>query len=304
MLADLANPDFFNIGMRNNLPSSSQESYRIVTGPRAQNAISKTDGKLYHRGHVFCRGEEAGKPTTLGYSSSSKVWSHASVQLPELLEWCKTLARKIRDQKEVKTGSGLDYLSVGREVDQIPSTVIAADWPDSVYEDFLLVESSDGNSGHLLADTSLELRPGSSGTGPVCLSFEVDQQRYGLSFSLRSTRFVSATNNLADDACIAGSGDRERLVDFLNNDPPILFLSDGSVLRGRYHVPVSQDFDPLENSIFRVIDWDGAGRVAAQAALRGRRDLDRASGIGKGTVPNPVAPNARKRSQERQGEAE
>ena len=47
-----------------------------------------------------------------------------------------------------------------------------------------------------------------------------------------------------------------------------------------------------------------AGRVAVQAALRGRRDLDRASGIGKGTVPNPVAPGARKRPQDRQREAE
>jgi len=47
-----------------------------------------------------------------------------------------------------------------------------------------------------------------------------------------------------------------------------------------------------------------AGRVAAQAALRGRRDLDLASGIGKGTVPSPVAPGARKRSQDRQREAE
>jgi hypothetical protein len=47
-----------------------------------------------------------------------------------------------------------------------------------------------------------------------------------------------------------------------------------------------------------------AGRVAAKAALRGRRDLDRASGIGKGTVPDPVVPDARKRSQDRQRETE
>jgi len=45
-------------------------------------------------------------------------------------------------------------------------------------------------------------------------------------------------------------------------------------------------------------------RVATQAALRGRRDLDRASGIGKGTVPNSVAPGARKRSQDHEREAE
>ena len=45
-------------------------------------------------------------------------------------------------------------------------------------------------------------------------------------------------------------------------------------------------------------------RVATQAAFRGRRDLDRASGIGKGTVPNSVAPGARKRAQDRPREAE
>jgi hypothetical protein len=45
-------------------------------------------------------------------------------------------------------------------------------------------------------------------------------------------------------------------------------------------------------------------QVATQAALRRRRDLDRASGIGKGTVPNSVAPDARKRSQNRRTEAE
>ena len=44
--------------------------------------------------------------------------------------------------------------------------------------------------------------------------------------------------------------------------------------------------------------------AATQAALRGRRDLDHTSGIGKGTVPNSVAPAARKRSQDRQREAE
>jgi len=44
--------------------------------------------------------------------------------------------------------------------------------------------------------------------------------------------------------------------------------------------------------------------VATQTALRRRRDLARASGVGKGTVPNSVAPDARKRSQDRQRGAE
>jgi hypothetical protein len=44
-------------------------------------------------------------------------------------------------------------------------------------------------------------------------------------------------------------------------------------------------------------------RVAAQAALRGRRDLGRASRIGAGTLPTLVAPGVGKRSQNRRREA-
>jgi hypothetical protein len=47
-----------------------------------------------------------------------------------------------------------------------------------------------------------------------------------------------------------------------------------------------------------------SGRVPTQAALRGRRDLDRAPGISKGTVPKSVASGAGKRSQDRRREAE
>ena len=45
-------------------------------------------------------------------------------------------------------------------------------------------------------------------------------------------------------------------------------------------------------------------RAATQAALRGRRDLDRASGIDTGTVSRTVAPTAGKRSQRRRLEAQ
>ena len=44
-------------------------------------------------------------------------------------------------------------------------------------------------------------------------------------------------------------------------------------------------------------------RAAAQAAVRGRGDLDRASGIHAGTLPRAVAPAFGKRSQQRRREA-
>ena len=47
-----------------------------------------------------------------------------------------------------------------------------------------------------------------------------------------------------------------------------------------------------------------ADRVATSAALRRRRDLERASRISARTVPNAMAPSAGQRSQSRRREAE
>jgi hypothetical protein len=47
-----------------------------------------------------------------------------------------------------------------------------------------------------------------------------------------------------------------------------------------------------------------SSRLATPAALRGRTDLDRASGIGAGTLSDAVPPVAGKRSQNRRTEAE
>jgi len=38
-LTNLKNPEFFNIGMRNSIQTSSTESYRIITGPSAQKQL-------------------------------------------------------------------------------------------------------------------------------------------------------------------------------------------------------------------------------------------------------------------------
>ena len=59
VLRGLKNTRFFNIGMKNRLRSSPTESYRILSGSKADKAISETDGRLYDRGHVVGRGEDA-----------------------------------------------------------------------------------------------------------------------------------------------------------------------------------------------------------------------------------------------------
>ena len=118
-LNDLETPEFFNVGMRNRVASNTTESYRMITGSNADKAILKSDGRLYHRGHVFGRASEQGNLVTIGLSSASKIWSNKSAKLPQLIAWCEKLARRINSDRIPVTGSGLDYLDVGEEIGDV-----------------------------------------------------------------------------------------------------------------------------------------------------------------------------------------
>ena len=62
---------FFSIGMRKR--SGREESYRMMSGPAADKAIQKSDGRFYDHGHCYGKGLEEGTQSTLGFSSASKV---------------------------------------------------------------------------------------------------------------------------------------------------------------------------------------------------------------------------------------
>lgn len=136
VIADLQDPDFFSIGLKNLVQNSNTESYQIKSGPSAQNAISPTDGLLYQRGHLMGKGADGdGKRVTIGYSSSSKVWSNYSARIGELIEWCQVLAAKLQKKGAVMTGTPLDVLEVGEELEKLPTSVIGVGWPERVFKE-------------------------------------------------------------------------------------------------------------------------------------------------------------------------
>lgn len=116
VLIDLENAEFFQVGMRNRVLGSRSESYRTIMGSKADRNISKSDGRLFHRGHVFGRAEESGSAITIGYSSSSKVWSNTSSLIPKLIDWCKKLADRLErglvDKQEKSYAKGYKKVSL------------------------------------------------------------------------------------------------------------------------------------------------------------------------------------------------
>ena len=85
VLHEMSEAEFFNVGMKNRVAHSRAESYRIISGPRAQRSVSRTDGKLFHCGHLFGKGKQNDASVTIGFSSASKIWSNQNLQIPKLI---------------------------------------------------------------------------------------------------------------------------------------------------------------------------------------------------------------------------
>lgn len=251
----------FNVGMRNRHNANS-ESYRILTGPSPQKTISRDDGRLYHRGHVFCSAKDNGEPTTIGYSSASKVWSNKTTLIPKFILWCEKLAERIVSSKGVFTGSELDYLTCGRVVDKIPGGVIGANWDHDVYKQpwWIQYKLADGSPFEgQLHEYDLRIDRAESTADRLRVRVEGPELDYQLDFSLGTEEhFVSVDGQ--PEVTVQRGQRKLPLATYLNYNPPSFFFADFSVLRANEHFVFPADgILPFDIEQIEIVDWEASG---------------------------------------------
>jgi superfamily II DNA or RNA helicase len=135
VLLDLDDLRFFNIGMRKSVLGDTSEAYRTIAGSNADEAIDQNAGRSFRRGHWYGSAVSHDENVTIGLSSAAKLWSNKNTQIPSLIKWCRDLARKIASERTPKTNSGLDLLSTGEDLTQLPSEVVFLDWNEGTCPD-------------------------------------------------------------------------------------------------------------------------------------------------------------------------
>jgi hypothetical protein len=276
VLNDLRNAEFFSVGMRKRHKLGQVESYRMIAGPSADKAVHRTDARTFDRGHCFGTATENGNAITIGVSVGSKVWSNTYDRIPELLDWCNRLATKIASRNVAVTGSGLDLLSTGEELTEVPDGIIAMTWALEVYTDSpgVTFPRADGGIGEgELLDFELEV---------------LESQRGLLTFALRNSeiewrgQFSLTTDDLfqplsADEpGLIVQSGSDEiSIEDYLNETMPTLHRSDLSAIEGQSLYPAPIALEPFDNNLFEVVDWasEGVEITSEKAASGGRQSI-------------------------------
>jgi superfamily II DNA or RNA helicase len=256
VLIDIANPEFFNIGMANR-SANSGESYRIITGPNAETTIKKSHGKNYANGHVFMKGISNNGNVTVGYSSGSKIWSNAYEKIPNFINWCQLLASKIVSNKEVKTNTAFDDLPIGQVVASFPLSGHSASWHGDTFSHlpfFDVLEDGELISQYQLLDFSIFLDRTTSNLNRLSINISNDDISIPLFYDFQhhftyqiapAQQFVVEVNN-----------HHIEFIDYLNENPLQIFLEDfATIIDHEYFAPPKESDFQYDKSKITAFNW-------------------------------------------------
>lgn len=260
VLRGVAKASFFSVGMRNRSGFGYAESYRMIAGKKADNAIQKSDGRFYDRGHCFGRGEDGTEIITIGFSSGSKIWANRWKTLPYLFDWCKKLAKKLVDNSAVETSSGLDNLPLGRRVQDFPTHIVAIDWHEEVYKRDGLALWLPNAEARLVQVPLVDLALRASAIAVDQIDFVVQSDHSEIEIEYRLDRDRWFTSSTTDVKLTGAEGKRELgFLDFLHDYPPSFFAADMSRIEGDY-ISTPPDLDDVfDTALIEEIDWAAAG---------------------------------------------
>jgi superfamily II DNA or RNA helicase len=259
-LNDLDAAEFFNVGMRKRHQLGRVESYRMIAGPSADKAIQEADGRLFGRGHCFGKAIEDGNEITIGVSSASKVWSNTYDRIPELLQWCDGLAEKIASGHTTATGSRLDLLSPGDELDEVPAGVIAMTWGLDVYLDPppVFYHRADGTVATVdLLDFDLEIVR--SDEGNLIFQMKNTDIEWNGRFSLGAADLFEVASDDEPTLTVHVHNEDISIIEFLNEETPSFYCADLSRIEGTSVYRMPTDLDPFGNARFEIVDWAATG---------------------------------------------
>lgn len=261
-LNGLTELNLFNLGMRKRTLAGDAETYRMLAGGAANRAISRADGNLYHRGHSYGTAFDGDRKLTIGLSVSSRLWSNRHSRLPEVIAWCDEQARRIGAGGGVVTGTELDFLQTGIEVDHVPADPIAVCWGRRTFTKPRMLYFTDAGGDRRevqLLDCELRIDRARTNGSTVGICLEGDDIRIDLDFVVDRTRHIELAAGSDDTVTVGGPSSAQPLVQYLNSELPMLFLADGSSLDGRILTPPpGEGFLAFDVSKVVTHDWQAA----------------------------------------------
>ncbi|HHW4725320.1 TPA: DEAD/DEAH box helicase [Legionella pneumophila] len=199
VLNGMTDQEFFSVGIRSTSPVAIAESYRIVAGKNADRGIRDTDANNFSQGHFMGRGEVDGESEIIGVSARGRIWSNGKLSITDILNWMAELHERMTANQINIGRSGLDILSYGETLQQIPESTCMADWPKEAYQKAPAVFILSKVQRYKLCILDLEIRNFSVDADGLRMTFEIGDGNHYLPFCYRLNQvphYVSLTQDI------------------------------------------------------------------------------------------------------------
>ena len=252
---------FYNVGLKNTAINSQAESYRTMTGPAAERAITPGDARGYSQGHFFGSGVGAGdERETIGASSSSRIWSNQRLTVAEYIAWITELNKRLNGDGAI-AASQLDIIQHARTLTKIPEPIIAAGWHKQAYKlaprvRYRANEGAAWVNRHL---TDLELGECELSEHGDAMTFRARSDDFAVQFRFSlggGALFAQVGEGIVE--VMAGYDDWVDLASWLTLHPPVFYAADKTSFQGVNLIGAAAiTISKLSEGSAAAFDWNG-----------------------------------------------
>jgi superfamily II DNA or RNA helicase len=243
----------FSVGARTaTAGTATNESYRTLSGRRAELSLSPSDARARVLGHVMGRmsGEGAGSGT-FGFSAKkSKLWEPTATEsLIDFREWCLGHASVLKAASAPEArDSPLKYLSIPDTLSAYPDAATMAVLPFEFLSDPRILRIGGKEADPIATDVACERLSAEAVELTVSYEGESCTLRVGLD---GQAEIVSGSCLFVDPA----NGEAETIDELLSEHPVPLIFGDGSLILGPQRVRPAATPAPLPGKCRAPIDW-------------------------------------------------
>jgi superfamily II DNA or RNA helicase len=259
--AGLQSVRFYNVGLKNTTINSQGETYRTLTGPAAERAVTAGDGRAYSQGHFFGSGVDGEEKETIGASSSSRIWSNQRLTVAEFLDWVERLnGRLVGTAPFAETH--LDIIRAATTLRRLPDVVIAATWPKTGFKvnPKIRYRSAPGMPTIYRRLTEWELTDFESRPDEHVLHFTMisDEASVRMRFAIGQGRMVSLLEGEAEVEVESAADSWMPFPDWLCDHPPMFYAADKSSFEGMNLMAAPQlQVTALAPGDAEALNWSG-----------------------------------------------
>jgi len=257
---DISRISLQNVGLKEFL--SKHIRFTMRTGTDIADALSTSAQARAQKAFVFGTGYNNGVKITLGCSYKGRVWSYSRGNLRDYIKWCNMIGAKMIDPS-IDPNQILEDTLIPVFVDTIPNKhPIFIDWDESYY-DFSDSKTYIDINGAKTNVIDLELEIDSSKEGEILFSLVTPSNR--INFEQKIIQITDPDSGevfsdfryeqlSAETVSIIIGRKTLSFLDYLKENPLMVWFADGSSLQGTKYVELKQLIQPYPEE--KLLSWN------------------------------------------------